>query len=189
MGNTAIDFLTGKPFSPGSPFGPGAPWGKRNHTLTPPRKWHSGFLPSSPSISEALLHSVVYRKLTSYDMCWCFLRTHNPQSGGGLPARLWCPSLLGNLKDPDKAQGCFRLFPGCGTSVDNPYDFQKALTLSPRSPFGPVGPCVPGLPGLPWVQERQVSYPKTSSMATISLAERLVSVHFVPMDQKVPLDL
>lgn len=23
--NTAIDFLTGKPFSPGSPFGPGAP--------------------------------------------------------------------------------------------------------------------------------------------------------------------
>lgn len=27
---------------------------------------------------------------------------HNPEGGGGLPARLWCPSLLGNLMDPKK---------------------------------------------------------------------------------------
>lgn len=39
-------------------------------------KCHRSFLPPSPSVSGsvALLLSIVYRNLTSYDMCWCFLR-------------------------------------------------------------------------------------------------------------------
>lgn len=29
---------------------------------------------------------------------------HNPRGRAALPALLWCPSLLGNLKDPEKSK-------------------------------------------------------------------------------------
>lgn len=85
-------------------------------------------------------------------MCWCFPScTRGSGSGRGLPARLWSPALLGNLKDPEKPKGMSGrvLFKDADQNIA---ELWAGLTLSPRSPFGPTGPWAPGAPGLPCVE-------------------------------------
>lgn len=102
---------------------------------------------------------LVYSSRTRYVYrCWCFPHSlQNSEGGGGLPARLWCLSLLGNLMDPKKTKKqqsctceCSRSGRKCRSSKEKCHKAWRRLTLSPRSPFGPTGPCVPGDPGLPW---------------------------------------
>lgn len=75
---------------------------------------------------------------------------HNPEGGGGLPARLWCPSLLGNLMDPkknkkknNKAAPLSVLFLGGDADqvkkyVTKPWDDSLSPRVLPSAPQGPA---------------------------------------------------
>lgn len=91
---------------------------------------------------------LVYSSGTRYVYrCWCLPHSlQNPEGGGGLPARLWCPSLLGNLMDPkknnNKAALVSVLFLG-GDADQVKKNFTKPWddSLSPRVlPLAPQGP-------------------------------------------------
>lgn len=69
---------------------------------------------------------------------------HNPGGGGGLPARLWCPSLLGNLMDPKKnkqqscTSECSLSGRRCHKNVTKPWDDSLSPRVLPSAPQGPA---------------------------------------------------
>lgn len=140
-------------------------------------------------VGVALLLSVVYGILTSYDMCWRFLRAliYSIILWVEVAYRLASDAPLSwvtqrTLKRRRDISECFWTN---GESLEN---FTEH-SLSPRAlPSAPPGPAFQGLQVCPEFKNNAIHQTKRIISAAAHLT-RLVILHFVLTDREVPLDL